>query len=128
MNRVLIVDDSLIDRKIISTYLHQVGLEVDDVASTEEAREKLAQYQPNLIVLDVSIESKSGFEMYRNLKDNPRTKAIPIIICTSKSTAAEQMWNEVIGTNFYLAKPVDKQELLNQVKQLVGSKKKSNDL
>ena len=128
MNRVLIVDDSLIDRKIISTYLHQVGLDVDDAGSTKEAREKLAQYQPNLIVLDVSMERKSGFGIYQDLKANRLTSSIPVIICTSKSTTADQMWNELLETNSYLAKPVDKQGLLNQVQQLIGSKNKSNDL
>ena len=127
MNRVLIVDDSLIDRKIISTYLHQVGLDVDDAGSTKEAREKLAQYQPRLIVLDVGMERKSGFGIYQDLKANRHTSSIPVIICTSKSTTADQMWNELLETNSYLAKPVDKQGFLDQVQQLMGSNNKSND-
>ena len=115
MNIVLVVDDSLIARKIISTYLHQAGLTVDSVSSVQEAREKLGQYQPNLIILDVIMEGKKGWEMYSQLKANPRTQSIPVIICTSKSTEVDEIWSDS-----YLAKPVDKEELLSQVKQLMG--------
>jgi two-component system, chemotaxis family, response regulator PixH len=121
MNKVLVVDDSLTDRRVTTTYLEQAGLTVLDVESAEEALEKLAQYQPNLIVLDVVMGGKSGFELCRSLKANLATKKIPVILCSSKSTEADKMWGDVVGADAYLAKPVNRDELLDKVQQLIAS-------
>jgi two-component system, chemotaxis family, response regulator PixH len=121
MSKVLVVDDSLTDRRVTTTYLEQAGLTVLDVESAEEALEKLAQYQPNLIVLDVVMGGKSGFELCRSLKANLATKKIPVILCSSKSTEADKMWGDVVGADAYLAKPVNREELLDKVQQLIAS-------
>jgi two-component system, chemotaxis family, response regulator PixH len=121
MSKVLVVDDSLTDRRVTTTYLEQAGLNVMDVESAEEALEKLSQYQPSLIVLDVVMGGKSGFELCRTLKANIATKQIPVILCSSKSTEADKMWGDVVGADAYLAKPVDRDELINKVKQLITS-------
>ncbi|AFZ36298.1 response regulator receiver protein [Stanieria cyanosphaera PCC 7437] len=120
MNKVLVVDDSLTDRKVVSAYLEQAGLTVLDASSAEEAMDKLTQYQPSLIVLDVVMGGKSGFEMCRTLKAEQSTKPIPIILCSSKSTEADKMWGNVVGADAYLTKPVNRDELINKVKQLIN--------
>ncbi len=121
MSKVLVVDDSLTDRKTTTTYLEQAGLSVMDVESAEEALEKVGQYQPNIIVLDVVMGGKSGFELCRTLKANGDTKTIPVILCSSKSTEADKMWGDVVGADAYLAKPVNRDELINKVQQLIAS-------
>ncbi len=121
MNKVLVVDDSLTDRKVTTSYLEQAGLTVLDVESAEEALEKLIQYQPNIIVLDVVMGGQSGFELCRTLKANVGTKAIPVILCSSKSTEADKMWGDVVGADAYIAKPVNRDELINKVQQLIAS-------
>ena len=119
MSKVLVVDDSLTDRRIMTTYLTEAGLTVLDVESAEEAMEKIADYQPQLIVLDVVMGGKSGFEMCRNLKADQNTKPIPVILCSSKSTEADKMWGDVVGADAYLTKPVNRDELLVKVEQLI---------
>ena len=121
MSKVLVVDDSLTDRRVTTTYLEQAGLSVLDVESAEEAMEKLSQYQPNLIVLDVVMGGKSGFEFCRSLKADMATKTIPVILCSSKSTEADKMWGDVVGADAYLAKPVNRDELLDKVQELIAS-------
>lgn len=121
MSKVLVVDDSLTDRRVTTTYLEQAGLSVLDVESAEEAMEKISQYQPNLIVLDVVMGGKSGFEFCRSLKADVSTKTIPVILCSSKSTEADKMWGDVVGADAYLAKPVDRDELIDKVQQLIAS-------
>lgn len=120
MAKVLVVDDSLTDRKVLIAYLEQAGLTVVDADSAEDAIGKLDQHQPNLIVVDVVMGGKSGFEMCRQLKANKNTKSIPIIICSSKSTEADKMWGDVVGADAYLAKPVDRDRLLEKVQQLIA--------
>ncbi len=119
MSKVLVVDDSLTDRRIMTTYLTEAGLTVLDVESAEEAMEKIADYQPQLIVLDVVMGGKSGFEMCRSLKADQNTKPIPVILCSSKSTEADKMWGDVVGADAYITKPVNRDELLGKVEQLI---------
>ncbi len=119
MSKVLVVDDSLTDRRIMTTYLTEAGLTVLDVESAEEAMEKIADYQPELIVLDVVMGGKSGFEMCRSLKADQNTKPIPVILCSSKSTEADKMWGDVVGADAYITKPVNRDELLGKVEQLI---------
>ena len=119
MSKVLVVDDSLTDRRVLSTYLMEAGLTVLDVESAEEAMEKLSDYQPNLIVLDVVMGGKSGFEMCRSLKADASTKPIPVILCSSKSTEADKMWGDVVGADAYIAKPVNREELLDKIEKLM---------
>ena len=119
MSKVLVVDDSLTDRRIMTTYLTQAGLTVLDVESAEEAMEKIGDYQPQLIVLDVVMGGKSGFELCRSLKADQSTKPIPVILCSSKSTEADKMWGDVVGADAYITKPVNRDELLVKVEQLI---------
>ncbi|RMF22788.1 MAG: response regulator, partial [Cyanobacteria bacterium J083] len=79
MAKALVVDDSLMDRKVITSYLQQAGITVMDAESAEEAMNKLNQETPNLIVVDVVMGGKSGFEMCRQLKADVKTKPIPVI-------------------------------------------------
>ena len=116
MSKVLVVDDSLTDRRTTTTYLEQAGLSVMDVESAE-----VGQYQPNIIVLDVVMGGQSGFELCRTLKADLATKQIPVILCSSKSTEADKMWGDVVGADAYLAKPVDREELIDKVQQLIAS-------
>ena len=119
MSKVLVVDDSLTDRRIMTTYLTEAGLTVLDVESAEEAMDKIGDYQPQLIVLDVVMGGKSGFEMCRSLKADRNTKPIPVILCSSKSTEADKMWGDVVGADAYITKPVNREELLVKVEQLI---------
>ncbi|MGK7915181.1 MAG: response regulator transcription factor [Prochloraceae cyanobacterium] len=119
MSKVLVVDDSLTDRKVFITYLQQMGVSVFDAESAEEAMEKINQYHPNLIVLDVVMGGKSGFEMCRQLKADKTTETIPVIICSSKSTEADKMWGDVVGADAYLSKPVNRDEFVSKVRELI---------
>ncbi len=121
MNKVLVVDDSLTDRKVIKAYLEQAGLMVLEAQSAEEGRKKITDEQPNLIVLDIVMGGQSGFEMCRTLKADSKTKSIPIILCSSKSTEADKVWGDVVGADAYLFKPVERSEFMSKVQQLIAS-------
>ncbi|MBR8826939.1 MAG: response regulator [Gomphosphaeria aponina SAG 52.96 = DSM 107014] len=120
MKTVLVVDDSLTERRLLSTYLQQVGLTVLSAASAEEAMEKVNHHPPELIILDVIMGGKSGFEMCRKLKSDQTTKSIPVIICSSKCTAADKMLGKALGADEYVGKPVDQAEFLRKVKAIIA--------
>jgi two-component system, chemotaxis family, response regulator PixH len=119
MSTVLLVEDSLTDSKRLTLYLQKTGLTVISVSSVEEAQEKLRYLKPDLIVLDIILPGQSGFELCLELKNNPGTVSIPVVICSSKGMEGDKLWGNLLGADAYLAKPVDPQQLVQTVQQLI---------
>jgi two-component system, chemotaxis family, response regulator PixH len=119
MSTVLVVEDGLTDMEIISRYLQQAGFSVISAKSSEEAQEKLISNTPDLIFLDVILPGKSGYEICRELKNNPTTSTIPVIFCSTKNTDVDKMWGTMLGAAAYISKPIDQKELEGAIKQLI---------
>ncbi len=122
MRTVLIVEDSLTEIQLISGYLAQVGLMVMRASSGEDAQHqlKITPNQPDLIILDVILPGQSGFELCRELKSDPETRSIPVVMCSTKSTETDKMWGNLLGADAYLAKPLDQKELIQTVQSLLA--------
>ncbi len=119
MSTALVVDDSLMMREVFCAYLHNAGFSnVKKVSSVEEAQATLKTYQPNLIILDVVMGGKSGFEFCHQLKKSRETCSIPVIICSTKTTQADFILGDIIGADAYLPKTVAQAEFINKVQQL----------
>ena len=69
--------------------------------------------------LDVVLPDRSGFELCRDLKAESSTSGIPVVICSTKSTDMDKFWGKKQGADAYITKPVDQEELLKTVKQLI---------
>ena len=78
----------------------------------EEALAKASAERPDLIVLDVILPKKNGFQVCRQLKAAPDTKAIPVVLLTSKSQASDRFWGMKQGADGYLTKPYAEADLL----------------
>ncbi|HAC65349.1 MAG TPA: two-component system response regulator [Cyanothece sp. UBA12306] len=120
MGIALVVEDSLTEREIISQCLKQAGLSVSIAASGEEALEKLNNQLPDVIVLDVVLPGRSGFEICRAIKAEGRTSQIPIIICSTKNTEMDKFWAKKQGADAYEIKPIDQTTFVNTVQQLIN--------
>ena len=120
MGYTLIVEDSATERSIIIGYLKKVGINVSVALSGEEALEKIKQKFPDLIVLDVVLPGRSGFEICRQLKGSKNTNQIPIILCSTKGTEIDKFWGMKQGADAYLPKPIDPEELVGKVKELIA--------
>jgi len=119
MHTALIVEDSLTEREIITSCLQRAGLSVLTANSSEEAIEKITVHKPDLIVLDVVLPGKSGFELCRELKGNAETSKIPVVMCSTKQSDMDKFWGMKQGANAYISKPIDQEELVQTVKQLI---------
>ena len=119
MSTVLLVEDSLTDAELLTRYLRQIGLTVIGVQSGEEAEAQLRLQTPDLVILDVILPGQSGFELCHSLKTNDATKKIPVVICSSKGTEVDRLWGSMLGANAYIAKPVDRQKLLQVIQQFI---------
>lgn len=121
MATVLVVEDTLTQAEIITGALRKAGFSTIAVTSSEDARIKISQQKPDAIVLDVVLPGESGFELCRDLKENPETRSIPIVICSTKSGEIDKFWGMKQGASHYLTKPIDPDELLRAVRLVVSA-------
>ena len=122
MGTALIIDDSSTEREILTGCLKQAGYTILTATSGEEALDKLGNgtFKPDIIILDVVLPGVSGFEVCRNLKSQENTKMIPIILCSTKGSDMDKFWGKKQGADDYISKPVDQEQLLQTVRNLVG--------
>lgn len=118
MKKALVVDDSMMMRELFTVYLQSAGFTVQKAHNVEQAQKTLTNYQPDLIVLDVVMDGKSGFEYCLQLKKSKATCAIPVIICSTKTTQADFFLGDIIGADAYLCKTVKQEEFVDKAKQL----------
>ncbi|MDJ0680592.1 MAG: response regulator [Xenococcaceae cyanobacterium MO_167.B52] len=122
MSTVLIVEDSLVERKALTMSLNRGGFEVLTAKSGEEAKEKISTCQPDVIILDVMLPGSSGFEICRQFKADPETNKIPVVFCSSKGTELDKFWGLKQGASAYLTKPFISDELIQVINDLIKSK------
>lgn len=115
----LVVEDSLTDMQILIGCLQQSGITVLAAQSGEEAFLAVARQKPDVIILDVVLPGCSGFEVCRELKSNDETSNIPIVICSTKGGDMDKFWGMKQGADAYLTKPIDQEEFVRTVRQLI---------
>lgn len=117
--KILVVDDEPHIVMMLEARLRKNGFEVLTAASGSEAMAQVKKDRPDLILLDVMMPAVSGLEVCRTLKENPATKAIPVILLTAKSTERDQTLGISAGADAYVTKPYTPEELLGQIKELL---------
>jgi len=117
--RILVVDDSPTDLRLVTTALRGGGYVVSAAHDGEEALEKAVRERPDLIVLDVILPKKNGFQVCRQLKTSPDTCAIKILLLTSKNQQSDRFWGLKQGADSYMTKPFANEELLASIGELV---------
>jgi chemotaxis family two-component system response regulator PixH len=119
MGTALVVDDSMTELQIISRCLQIIGINVVTAKSGEEALEKLSSVLPDLIVLDIVLPGRSGFEICRQLKAETKTNKIPIVLCSTKDTEMDRFWGLKQGADAYLSKPIDQEKFIRTIQDLI---------
>ncbi len=105
--RVLIVDDHVLNLKLLERLLELEGREVRAADSLAAAERAVAEEQPAMIVLDLNLPDGSGLDLTRKLKSEPRTAAIPIVACTAAVMPADEDRAIEAGCDAFVAKPID---------------------
>lgn len=119
MSKVLVVEDSLAQRQMISDLLKSSGLKVAVASDGIEALENLEAFAPDLVVLDIVMPKMNGYELCRKIKSNPSTQNVPVVMCSSKGEEFDRYWGMKQGADAYIAKPFQPKELIGTVKQLL---------
>lgn len=120
MPRVLIIDDSAVERAIIAKVMGSLGYSISEANDGEEGEQKAIDEKPDLIVLDVVMPKKDGFQVCRNLKKTPETEKIPVIMITSKNQDSDKFWGLRQGAVAYLTKPFNDKDLIDTVNKAMS--------
>ncbi|MCE2761750.1 MAG: response regulator, partial [Acetobacteraceae bacterium] len=120
--RVLVVDDSLPNRKLLEARLQEEYFEVLGAASGAEAITLAQRWSPDIILLDVLMPVMDGFEACRRLKAQPATAHIPVVMVTSLNDQSERVRGLDAGADDFLVKPVDQATLFARLRALLRVK------
>lgn len=126
-SRILIVDDEPFNVDYLEQELELLGYETESAASGREAFEKVAATAPDLILLDVMMPGIDGFTVCRMLKDDRKTRRIPIVIMTSLNATEDRIKGIEAGADDFLSKPVNEQELIARIKAALRFKHAVDD-
>jgi putative two-component system response regulator len=126
--RILVVDDHRENTMLMAELLGSRGYEVVTAASAEEAESKLSEQLPDLILLDVIMPGRSGYELCRDLKEDPGTRLIPVVMITGLSDREDRVRGIEAGADDFLNKPIFPEELFARVSSLLKVKEFTDEL
>ena len=119
---ILVVDDLTQNNDLLEAYLTPQGYEVIKAVSGEEALEKIADNQIDLILLDVMMPGMDGFEVTRRIRQDKKNKLMPIILVTALKETEDRIKGIQAGCDDYISKPFNKMELLARIQSLLKVK------
>ena len=118
VKKVLVVDDSQAEIRLMQSMLQQSGFYSVGICDPTKIEEAIEEERPNVILLDVVMPQRNGFQVCRDLKSNEPYSKIPVILVTSKTAPSDRYWGEQQGANGYVAKPFTPDELISAIKRL----------
>jgi DNA-binding response OmpR family regulator len=118
MERVLIVDDDPDIQKLVSYNLSQAGFRVTTAATGLAALEAVQEQPPDLIILDIMLPDLDGLEVCRKLRQQTKSRRIPIIMLTARTQEVDRVVGFELGADDYVMKPFSPRELVLRVKSI----------
>jgi DNA-binding response OmpR family regulator len=119
LKKVLIVDDSMAETRLMQSVLEKAGYWPVALNDPMQLEHMLEMEHPGLILLDVVMPERNGFQACRDLKNHEEFSRIPIIFVTSKNTPSDKFWAERQGGDGFVGKPFTPQELLTEVQKFL---------
>lgn len=118
--RVLIVDDEANIVAALDYLLRRSGYEVSVAATGDEALRQMEAFAPDLVLLDVMMPQKSGYEVCRRIRERPEWAAVKIVMLSAKGREAEVSKGMSLGADLYVTKPFSNAELVARIRELLG--------
>ena len=115
--KVLIVDDSPAEVKLLQSLLEKEGYWPVGLNDPKRVEEAIAHERPSVILLDIVMPDRNGYQVCRDLKGSEEYKSIPVIMVTSKGSASDKFWGEQQGADGYVTKPFTREDLLRAVRR-----------
>jgi len=119
--RVLIADDEPNIVASLEFLMEQAGFEVRVAANGDQALELAASFRPDLVLLDIMLPKKSGYEVCQRLKSDPATRDMKVVMVSAKGRDVEVAKGVELGADAYVVKPFSTRELVAKVREMLAS-------
>ena len=114
VRQILVVEDEQPIREMVAYALRRAGYEVAEAATSQDARVRLADQRPDLMLVDWMLPDMSGLELTRQVKRDPQTRDVPIIMLTARAAEGDKVAGLDGGADDYMTKPFSPRELLSR--------------
>ena len=128
IGKILVVDDTPVNVKLLGDLLTVKGYTVVTAASGKEALDKIDSERPDLVLLDVMMPGMTGYEVCRRVRDNAATSMLPVVMVTALDPGQERVKGIEAGADDFLTKPINQPELLARVRSLLRVKALHDEL
>ncbi len=118
---VLVVDDEPNIVLSLEFLLKQVGYEVRVARDGEAALEAIGQFKPGLVLLDVMMPKRDGFDVCQTIRANPEWKDVRVIMLTARGREVEREKGLALGADDYVTKPFSTRDVVEKVRQILGN-------
>ncbi len=120
MTKVLLADESVTIQKVVDLVLSEEGYEIKAVSSGEEALATMASFTPDIVLADIKLKGKNGYEIARSLKGNPATTRVPVLLLAGAFDPVNEDLLMQSGADGSLTKPFESGDLLDKIRSLTG--------
>lgn len=120
MKKILVVDDKLEVVELVTATLQGEDYQIINASDGEEALEKIGKEKPDLVLLDVIMPKMDGLAVLSEVKKDPKTKEIPIIMLTAKGQKSDEKKGIELGAEDYITKPFSPSHLLHKIEEVLG--------
>ena len=126
-DRILIADDNQANCELLEAYLSGLDCDMAIAVDGQQTLEQIASFGPDLILLDVMMPKLNGFEVCKQIKEDPATRRIMVLMVTALNELGDIERAVAAGTDDFLSKPVNKVELIKRVENMLRLKDISDE-
>ncbi len=127
-SRILIADDNAANRELLEAYLAAFHCVIELAVDGQDALDKVKSFEPDLLLLDVMMPKLSGFEVCQQIKQDPKTARVMVLMVTALNELGDIERAVKAGTDDFLSKPVNKVKLLKRVENMLRLRDTTDEL
>ncbi|NMG57248.1 response regulator transcription factor [Geitlerinema sp. P-1104] len=126
-DKLLLVDDEPGLREAVQAYLSQSGFTVEVATNGQEGWDKLQQDIPDLVITDIMMPEVDGYQLLKQMREDPRLKAIPVVFLTARGMTSDRIQGYQARCDAYISKPFDPDELVAVVENLLARRSNATE-